>query len=64
MVRHVRPAVNATLEAIDGVENAMRGKTRDDFASDWILRHGFQRGIEIVSEAARRTPQDMQAEQP
>jgi uncharacterized protein with HEPN domain len=28
------------------------------------LRHGIQRGIEIISEASRRIPTDMQAAQP
>jgi uncharacterized protein with HEPN domain len=47
--RLVRPALRAILEAIEGVENATRGKTLDDYGADWLLRHGVQRGIEIVS---------------
>jgi uncharacterized protein with HEPN domain len=54
--RLVRPALRAILEAIEGVENATRGKTLDDYGADWLLRHGVQRGIEIVSEAARPFP--------
>ena len=42
----------------------MRGKTLDDFSRDWLLRHGVQRGIEIISEAARRIPPELQASQP
>ena len=64
MVRRIRPALHAILEAIDGIENAVRGKTREDFAADWLLRHGVQRGIEIISEAARRIPPALQATQP
>ncbi|MGH6980985.1 MAG: HepT-like ribonuclease domain-containing protein [Stellaceae bacterium] len=60
----VRPALRAILEAIDGIEHATRGKTIDDFSADWLLRHGVQRGIEIISEAARRIPPDLQATQP
>jgi len=59
MARLVRPALRAILEAIDGIENAVHGRTLDDFASDWLLRHGVQRGIEIVSEAVRRIPATM-----
>jgi hypothetical protein len=59
----VRPARRAILEAIDGIETAVRGKTLDDFACDWLLRHGVQRGIEIISEAARRIPPELQATQ-
>jgi uncharacterized protein with HEPN domain len=62
--RLVRPALRAILEAIDGIEQAPRGKMLNDYASDWLLRHGIQRGIEIISEASRRIPADMQADQP
>ncbi len=64
MERLVRPALRAILEAIEGIENARQGKTLDDFSGDWLLRHGVQRGIEIVSEAARRIPPELQAQQP
>ena len=63
MERLVRPALRAILEAIDGIENATRGKTLDDYGTDWLLRHGIQRGIEIISEAARRIPPELQATQ-
>ena len=46
------------------MERAVRGKTFDDFESDWLLRHGVQRGAEIVSEAARRIPPELQERQP
>ncbi|HEY5105497.1 MAG TPA: HepT-like ribonuclease domain-containing protein [Caulobacteraceae bacterium] len=62
--RLVRPALRAILEAIDGIENACAGKSLVDYGSDWLLRHGVQRGIEIVSEAARRIPPELQATQP
>ena len=62
--RLVRPALLAILEAIEGVEGAARGKTLDDFDRDWLLRHGVQRGVEIVSEAARRIPPELQERQP
>jgi hypothetical protein len=51
----VRPALRAILDATDGIQAAVRGKSLDDFSADWLLRHGVQRGIEIVSEAARRS---------
>ena len=60
----VRPALRAILEAIEGIEAAVQGKTRDAFAADWLLRHGVQRGIEIISEAARRIPPDLWATRP
>lgn len=60
----VRPALRAILDAIEGIEAATAGKTFDDFKSDWLLRHGVQRGIEIISEAARRIPSEMFATAP
>jgi uncharacterized protein with HEPN domain len=62
--RLVRPALRAILEAIDGIDQAISGKTLDHYSSDWLLRHGIQRGIEIVSEASRRIPTDLQAAYP
>jgi uncharacterized protein with HEPN domain len=62
--RLVRPALRAIIEAIEGIENATLGKTLDDFCADWILRRGVQRGVEIVSEAARRIPPEFRARQP
>ncbi len=59
----VRPALRAILDAIEGIDNATRGKTIEDFGSDWLLRHGVQRGVEIVSEAARRIPPEVQGRQ-
>ncbi len=64
MERLVRPALRAILEAIEGIEAASQGKTFESFVDDWLLRHGVQRGIEIVSEAARRIPAELQASQP
>ena len=62
--RLVRPALFAILDAIEGIDQAVRGKTLGDFDGDWLLRHGVQRAIEIISEAARRIPPELQARQP
>ena len=64
MERRVGPALRAIVEAIDGIEAACAGKTLEDFAADWLLRHAVQRGIEIISEAARRIPVDLRAGSP
>jgi uncharacterized protein with HEPN domain len=64
MERLVRPALRAIVEAIDGIQTATHGKTLQDFGDDWLLRHGVQRGIEIISEAARRIQPELQATQP
>jgi uncharacterized protein with HEPN domain len=64
MERLARPALRAILEAIEGIENATRGKTIDDYHADWLLHHGVQRGIEIISEAVRRLPAELLATRP
>ena len=51
MARKVRPVLQEMLTAIEGIETAITGKTFADFQSEWLLRHGVQRGIEIISEA-------------
>jgi len=48
--------LQAILEAIDGIMAATAGKALDDFSGGWLLRHGVQRGIAIISGAARRFP--------
>jgi len=64
MDRSVQPALRAVLEAIAGIEEATRGKSMSDYSSDWLLRHGTQRGIEIISEACRRIPPDLRGTEP
>lgn len=49
------------LEAIEGIEQAITGKTFDDFSREWVLRHAIQRAIEIISEASRSIPDDVKA---
>jgi uncharacterized protein with HEPN domain len=60
----IRPALAAILEAIDGIEDTTNGKTIADYRENWLLRHGVQRGLEIISEASRRIPPPLQAAQP
>ena len=55
-VRRIEPILAEIIEALDGIAAATAGKTLDDFNSDWLLRHGIERGIEIISEAARHIP--------
>jgi uncharacterized protein with HEPN domain len=59
--RLARPALQAILEAINGIQAAIAGKTLDDYSGDWLLKHGVERGIEIISEAARRLPADLRS---
>lgn len=62
--RKVGPVIAEILAAIDGIEAATAGKTFEDFQSDWLLRHGVQRGLEIISEASRHIPDPLLAQAP
>lgn len=57
MARRIRPALQSILDAIAGIEEALRGKSFAEYEESWLLRHGVQRGIEIISEASRRIPE-------
>jgi uncharacterized protein with HEPN domain len=43
---------------------AVAGKMFADFQKDWLLRHGAQRAIEIISEASRHVPDQLKAMHP
>lgn len=62
--REFRHALDDILGAIDGIQRATAGKDFSDYAGDWLLKHGVQRGIEIISEASRAVPADIQARRP
>ncbi|MCO5164554.1 MAG: DUF86 domain-containing protein [Mesorhizobium sp.] len=64
MAREFRHALDDMLEALDGILTATDGKALDDYRTDWVLKHAVQRGIEIVSEASRALPEDVQALRP
>ncbi|WP_352978001.1 HepT-like ribonuclease domain-containing protein [Mesorhizobium sp. M1378] len=52
------------LEAINGIQAAVAGKTVADYQCDWVLKHAVQRGTEIISEASRGLPDEVKALQP
>ena len=64
MARKVRPVLHEILSAIQGIETAIAGKSFAEFQTEWLLRHGVQRGIEIVSEASRHIPPSLIARYP
>ncbi len=64
MPKKLRPILTDILAAIDGIEQATAGIAYGDFERSWVLRHAVQRGIEIVSEAVRRIPDDRLAQNP
>ena len=64
MARKIRPVLTEILAAIDGIEHSVAGRTLDDFQQNWLLKHGIQRGIEIISEASRHLPDELRNTRP
>jgi uncharacterized protein with HEPN domain len=64
MTRKIEPILQEIISAIDGIQAAVAGKTFSDFQNDWLLRHGAQRAIEIISEASRQVPSQLKAMHP
>lgn len=62
--RKIGPILCEILDALDGIEAATTGKSLQDFQDNWLLKHGVQRGIEIISEAARHLPDNMIEQSP
>jgi uncharacterized protein with HEPN domain len=62
MARKIGPVLDEILNAIDGIQAALAGKSCVNFEQDWLLRHGVQRGIEIISEASRHLPASLKAQ--
>lgn len=60
----MRPSLYDIRQAIEGMESAIAGKAFSDFTNDWVLRHAIQRGVEIISEASRRIPQNARETEP
>ncbi|RJF65456.1 DUF86 domain-containing protein [Rhodopseudomonas palustris] len=53
MVRPPLLRIYGMLEAIKGIEDAIRDKSYRDYQRSWVLRSALERGIEIISEASR-----------
>jgi uncharacterized protein with HEPN domain len=52
------------LTAINAIETALASKSSEDFANDLFLRLAIERAFEIISEASRRIPDEVKAQQP
>ncbi len=52
------------LKAIQGIEGTLAGLAYDDFKREWAVKHAIERGIEIISEASRRLPDEVLASEP
>ncbi len=52
------------MKAIQGIEGTLAGRNFDDFKREWAIKHAVERGIEIISEASRRLPEEVLASEP
>ncbi|MGO8954392.1 MAG: DUF86 domain-containing protein [Rhodomicrobium sp.] len=52
------------MKAIQGIEETLAGRNYDDFKREWAIKHAVERGIEIISEASRRLPDEALASEP
>jgi uncharacterized protein with HEPN domain len=64
MKRKVSHALHDILVAIERIESVTQQKSLTEFEADWQLAYIVQRAIEIVSEASRAIPADLQAARP
>jgi uncharacterized protein with HEPN domain len=52
------------LAAVDTIQTALANKAVDEFTKDILLRLAVERSFEIISEASRRIPDSVKAQQP
>ena len=52
------------IKQIDGVSEAIRGKSQQDCKRDFILSLAIERSLEIISEAARSLPKEWTDQHP
>ena len=52
------------VNAIGDIREIVAGQTHDSFANNLVMRMAVERLLEIISEASRFIPPDMQAQEP
>jgi uncharacterized protein with HEPN domain len=63
-VKDAGPVLADIARAIEHIRSAMAGVSLTDYASNWMLKHAVERGVEIISEASRRLPEGAKAQHP
>jgi uncharacterized protein with HEPN domain len=62
MTRSPLLRIHDMLEAINGIERAIRGKSYRDYQRSWVLRSALERGVEVISEASRHLGPKLKAQ--
>ncbi len=58
------PRLTDILDAIERIRAEMAGVTIEAFEADWRKRWLVERGVEIISEASRRLPEELKLRHP
>jgi uncharacterized protein with HEPN domain len=64
MERLPQLALADTLDSITHIENHVDEITIEKILDDWLLVRAVERGLEIISEASRRIPQEWKEQFP
>jgi uncharacterized protein with HEPN domain len=64
VARRVDVVLREILEAIDGTLATIEGKHLKRFEAEWATQRAVERGLEIISKAARHLPDALLAEWP
>lgn len=62
--RAALPHLADMIEAIERVREVLADQDLERFEADWRAQWLVQRGVEIISEASRRLPDDLKARHP
>ncbi len=60
----VRLRLHDILEEIEGIRGTVAGIDFETYRTTWHIRRAVERGIEIISEASRRIPDELKREHP
>ena len=60
-MRSGRVRLEDIAEAIAGIEQTIAGLDFNGFGQSWPIQRAVERGLEIISEASRRIPEDQKA---
>jgi uncharacterized protein with HEPN domain len=63
-VPSANPHLNDIIEAIERVRQALGDMHLDAFEADWQKQWLVERGVEIISEASRRLPDELKGRHP
>jgi len=62
--RSPAPRLHDIVQAIEHIRSETTDVTLDVFEADWRKRWLVERGIEIISEASRRLPEELKSRHP